>query len=218
MRTVILGKIVNNVYYINDYKKKIIDKSGEEKIVFTAKPRIRNRQEVKEWREICSYKGQPRYNSNSYGSKKCLNISETETVTIDNEIFRADLNEMHLHANKVLEEIDVNKEALEMEFDALIKDFNSTMIDSNDKLKAYCDVHKLSYEDTDCIELFAIVFSNYDYEIVDGVMKTKEKYYNDYIAVANCNHSVDCAISGTSSRVYSTLTASDGCLATTYDY
>ena len=49
------------------------------------------------------------------------------------------------------------------------------MITSNEKLKSYCDVHKLSYEDTDAIELFGIVFPDEKYEIVDGVMKVKER-------------------------------------------
>lgn len=52
-----------------------------------------------------------------------------------------------------------------------IKEFNKMMIESNDKLKAYCDLHKLSYEDTDCIELFKLVFPDKLYIIRDGKMK-----------------------------------------------
>ena len=66
---------------------------------------------VKEWTELCSYEGEPRYNSNwVFRIYKTVNISEYETVDIENEIFRADLNEMHLHTNKIVEERDINKE------------------------------------------------------------------------------------------------------------
>ena len=40
---------------------------------------------------------------------------------------------------------------------------------------SYCNLHKLSYEDTNCIELFKLVFPDEEYVIENGVMKVKEK-------------------------------------------
>ena len=96
-------------------------------------------------------------------------------MTIEEEIFRADLNEMHLHTNKVVEEKDINKEDALSILEGQIKAFNKMMIESNNRLIVYCDLHKLSYEDTDCIELFKLVFPDDEYVIEDGVMKVKEK-------------------------------------------
>lgn len=202
MRTVVLGKIIENVYEV-DYKwKDIKDSNGQSKTVYVAKPTIIKNINTKEWKEICSFKGEPKYNTqhnyfmlklaHAGGNYKELNISDAETVTVYEEIFRADLNEFHLHTSKVIKEIDVNKEEALSVVEAQIKAFNKMMIESNSQLMAYCNLHKLSYEDTDCIELFKLVFPEKEYEIVDGVMKVKEiKYYeircvDDYADKAIC--------------------------------
>lgn len=190
MRTVILGKKIENVYEVNHNWKTIDDGNGVVKTVYTGKPTLVMTPHIKEWAEICSYDGEPRYNSeNNYVfgtmfSKNQINISEDETVTVSKEIFRADLNKMHLETDKVLEEVDINKEASEEILSEQIRAFNSMMITSNEKLQAYCDVHNLAYEDTDVIELFKIVFPDEKYEIVDGVMKVKKKSVEMYVSSA----------------------------------
>lgn len=188
MRTVLLGKKIENIYDVNYKWKEIKDENGESKTVFTGKPEVTKETKIEEWVELCSYKGEPRYNSNLYMIYLCktVNISENESVKIEEEIFRADLNEMHLHTDKVVEEIDVKKEEAFSACEAQIKAFNKMMIESNDKMKAYCDLHKLSYAETDCIELFNLIFPNEEYIIEDGVMKVKEKpvvYYGGLSAV-----------------------------------
>lgn len=176
MKTRLFGKKIENIYDV-DYKwKKIKDDNGETKTVYTDKPIITKEPKVKEWVELCSYDGEPRYNSERlYYSYNTANISEKERLTIKEEIFRADLNEMHLHTDKVVETIDTKKEEAFAVCEAQIKAFNKMMIESNGKLMSYCDLHKLSYEDTDCIELFRLVFPDVGYVIEDGVMKVKQK-------------------------------------------
>ena len=184
MRTVVLGKKIENVYEVNHNWKTIDDGNGGIKTVYTGKPTLKMTPHIKEWTEICSYDGEPRYNSNkryyfaslSYNNQ--INISEDEIVVVYEEIFRADLNEMHLHTDKVIEEVDVNKEESEEILSEQIRAFNSMMITSNEELKAYCDVHKLSYEDTDAIELFKIVYPSKQYEIENGVMSVSGQKIN----------------------------------------
>lgn len=176
MITRVFGKKIENVYDVIYNTKRVEDNDGKMKTVYTAKPQINKTRKIREWSELCSYEGEPKYNSVcflGFGYHE-INISENETVKIENEIFRADLNEMHLRTNKIVEEKDVNKEDALSILDGKIKAFNKMMIESNDRLRAYCDLHKLSYEDTDCIELFKLVFPNDDYVIEDGVMKAKE--------------------------------------------
>ena len=190
MRTVILGKKIENVYEVNHNWKTIDDGNSGVKTVYTGKPTLVMISRIKEWIEICSYDGEPRYNSGSnymfdtMFSKNQINISEDETVTVNKEIFRADLNEVHLKTDKVLEEVGINKGESEEILAEQIRAFNSMMITSNDKLKTYCDVHNLAYEDTDVIELFKIVFPDEKYEIVDGVMKVKKKCVEMYVSSA----------------------------------
>lgn len=190
MRTVILGKKIENVYEVNHNWKTIGDGNSGVKTVYTGKPTLVMIPHIKEWSEICSYDGEPRYNSGSnymFGtmfSKNQINISEDETVTVNKEIFRADLNEVHLETDKVLEEVDINKGESEEILAEQIRAFNSMMITSNEKLKVYCDIHNLAYEDTDAIELFKIVFPDEKYEIVDGVMKVKKKGVEMYVSSA----------------------------------
>lgn len=178
MKTKVFGKKIENIYGVDHKWKSIKDENGEDKTVYTDKPTLTRESKVKEWIELCAYKGEPRYNSNSnrsYFMYNNINISEDETVMIEEEIFRADLNEMHLHTNKVVETIEVDKDDMVDTYKCQIKAFNKMMIESNNKLMTYCDLHKLTYEDTDCIELFKLVFPDDEYVIEDGVMKVKEK-------------------------------------------
>ena len=211
MKTIILGQKIENIYDVNHNWKTIKDENGNLKTVYTAKPTLNKTSIIKEWVKICSYHGEPRYNSTSslFGgllTQPQLNISENETIQIKEQIFRADLNEMHLRTNKILEEIDVDEQEARATLLEQIRAFNAMMITSNDKLQSYCDVHKLSYEDTDAIELFNIVFPNQCYEIKDGVIAPKN--VNMYVSSAcltaeqanwcttttNNYNSVNCAI------------------------
>ena len=187
MKTIVLGQKIENIYEVNHNWKTINDENGNLKTVYTAKPTLNKTSIIKEWVKICSYNGEPRYNSTSslFGglfTQPQFNISENETIQIKEQIFRADLNEMHLRTNKIVEEIDVDEQEARATLSEQIRAFNAMMITSNDKLQSYCDVHKLSYEDTDAIELFNIVFPNQCYEIKDGVIAPKN--VNMYVSSA----------------------------------
>lgn len=175
MITRVFGKKIEKTYDVDHKWIQIKGDDGDFKTVYTDKPTLTRETKVKEWSELCSFDGEPRYNSNrSFFMYNSINISADETVMIEEEIFRADLNEMHLHTNKIVEEVDVDKEDALSILEGQIKAFNKMMIESNNRLMAYCDLHKLSYEDTDCIELFKLVFPDDEYVIEDGVMKVKE--------------------------------------------
>lgn len=170
MKTVVLGKKVKNIYEVNKNQKQIIGDNGEPQTVYVGKPFIKVKKETSEHIELCRFKGKPRYNKscNSFIYSHHINISKDETVRIDEEIFRADLNVLELYTDKVVETIDENKSEAESALEQEVKTFNRTMIESNDKMKSYCDIHKLSYEDTDCFELFKIVYPGHSYIIVKG--------------------------------------------------
>ena len=131
-----------------------------------------------DWEEILSYDGEPRYNNDfdpwsSHIHKMC--ISETDIVCAEREVFRADLNEVHVYTDRIMTEIEMYKEEAEREYAELVALFNKQMIESNDKMKAYCDLHKLNYEETDCTELFKLVYPDESWEIKDGKMQVASK-------------------------------------------
>ena len=187
MRTSILGKVVEEVYLLNEYQKEIMV-DGCKKTVFTCKPGIEKEDKVK-WEEIVSYEGEPMFNSRKwrelkqdilfdrYECRDSLNISENEEVHIENRIFRADLNTMMLYSDKVISTKEVNKEESEKKCTELTKLFNKEMIESDEKLKDHCDLYNLNYEDTDVEKLFNEVYPaelKVVMNIVDGKISIKK--------------------------------------------
>lgn len=190
MRTVVLGKNIKNEYDIDTKQIEVKDTEGYTKFVYVDKPIMIETSKIYRWSELCSFNGEPRYNKHNSGLTRCgvipqINISENETVFIEKEIFRADLNELQLYTNKVIEQHDIGKSDALRTYENHIEGFNRMMIESNDMLKTYCDLHKLAYKDTDCIKLFKLVFPNDEYEIDKGVMKVKVKKY--VVASDLCN-------------------------------
>lgn len=173
MKTIIKGQIVNNEYSVNENTKIIKDGNGKEKEIFIGKPELHVELGETEWEKILEFEGEPYYNQSFGNSIGSLNISENETVLITEQIFRADLNEIHLKTNKVIKENNKNKSDSEVKLEECIKRFNKEMIESNDKMKDYCEVHNLNPSNTDCIKLFNIVYPNREYDIVDGKMICK---------------------------------------------
>ena len=181
MKSVVLGKVIENVYSVNPNTTTIKDELGEEKVVYTAKPVLNKESNTKEWREILHFEGEPRYNKTygyyfiwNGGDHQSLNISEDEKLTIYEEIFRADLNELHLYSDKVMKEIDTNKENSTYEYEAHIEQFNKMMNTSNKAMQDYCDLHGLDYRKADCEKVFSLVYPDKEYEIKDGKMICKE--------------------------------------------
>lgn len=189
MKTIIEEKVIENRYFVNENTKVIKDENGKEKEIFIGKPELRKSTSIVGWKPICEYEGEPHYNKQvqhvkifnySIGS---LNISDNETIDITDEIFRADKNEMHLRTNKVLKEIDYYKEFSKEKLQECIKRFNKEMINSNDRMKDYCELHNLNPSETDCIKLFNMIYPNREYDIVDGKMICKDKIkliHDDY--------------------------------------
>ena len=175
MKTVVLGKNIENIYKVDSKQKTIIDKDGKEKVVYTDIPVITKESNIVGNPELCSFKGRPSYNRvpgyfYKLSSMEEINISEDETVSIEKEIFRADLNELHLFTDKIVKETDVDKELMEDIHESHMMAFNKQMIESNDKLFSYCKLHGLDVKKTDCIELFKLVYPGSEYMIVDGTL------------------------------------------------
>ena len=176
MITRIFGRKIEKIYSVNKNTEAITDEKGfviGER--FKAKPELHCATEIVGYEEILNYGGRPEYDDFLIGISKTLHISENERVKIENVKFRADLAEFHVHTYKVVEETESFKESSIEEYNVAVKAFNKTMIESNDTLLAYCKLHNLDVENTDCYELFKVVYSDETPVISDGKMKIVAK-------------------------------------------
>lgn len=177
MKTIIQGKKLKTTYGIDGKCKAI----GEDKTVYTAKPELTKKTEVVDWKTICEFDENIEFNhsvktyyTSLFAEIGKINLSENEEVSVLSKTFRADLGAYVLRVDKILNEEILYKEESEAVLETQIREFNKQMIESNEKLLAYCKVNKLNSEETDVDALFKIVFPDREYNIVDGKLVVKD--------------------------------------------
>lgn len=157
MKTIVKGMNIERHYVVKDCKR--------EDGTFFHRPYMEpdSKQCKKTFETILEYEGEPQFiRTGSFLEK--FYISENEEVRATKKYFRADLGAWVLETDKILSEKNIGEKKCKQELAKLIKEYNKQKIESCDYLKAYCDIHKLSYEDTDYDELKEIVDipKNYD--------------------------------------------------------
>lgn len=176
MITRIFGRKIEKIYSVNKNTEAITDEKGF--VVgerFKAKPELHCATEIVGYGEILNYEGSPEYDDSLMGFSRTLHISENERVKIEDVKFRADLAEFHIYTYKIVDEKEIFKESSIEECNEVVKAFNKTMIESHDTLLAYCKLHNLDVENTDCYELFKVVYPDETPVISDGKMKIVPK-------------------------------------------
>lgn len=157
MKTTVQGKKITNKWSVDTGKeRKIVH--GEEREIFVKKPSLVKEEEV-EWLDICEYDaaGPQSTSACDVFYNRGIYLADDERVNINQEIFRADLGEWFQRVDKVLEEIDENKEESETELQTLMAEFNKTAIENNTEMSNYCKLHKLTPEETDAGELYSLL-------------------------------------------------------------
>ena len=179
MKTHVMGKKVNTTYKLDIVK----DDDGQ----YLEIPKIIVDDIEIKTEEILSYDGEV---------QRCciLYISEGEEVFVERDRFRADLGDWYQYVNKVLEEKD-NKADLEDELKEELKLYNIQKIMGNDKAKAYCDLHKLDYSETDYDELLKIIGNNESYvvSLTDVTGITVNKSYFPGITINKSYENILCS-------------------------
>lgn len=176
MQTVLLGQVVKKKYEaVRNCEERMIN--GELVEVFTGVPELKEEESVDEWREFCRYDGEPRYTQALNDMwKRFEGFYDKEffwqgmRIKAKQENFHADLNEVHVETDHILDFIEEGKDIAESLHSTDMYLFNEEMIKSNESLKAYCDLHKLDYGSTDCRQLFKIVYPNKSWTIINGEM------------------------------------------------
>ena len=174
MRTIIQGKKVRTTYSVVNKAELIREEPGKKRVVFKAKPKLKDETKVVGWETIKEFDEEINLNIKKYVDYFLdnrigeISLSESEIVGVIEKIFRIDLGAYVLHLDKILNEEIVN----ELEAKAVLKSqlmlYNKTMIESNERLAAYCKINKLNPEETDVNDLFKIVYPDNSYSIVDG--------------------------------------------------
>lgn len=140
-----MGKNVTNNYDV------VVKRDKDNKLC--SRPFIKELTPDIEWEEICEYEGEAQF---SYLGRT-IYISEDEEVIVTEQVFRADLGNYIQYTNKVLSEDEGNKESCETNLAALLKEYNKQMIEDDERAKAYCNLHKLDYEESDYDEIIKII-------------------------------------------------------------
>lgn len=187
MKTIIFGKNIEEIYDIIPNYTAVEQEDRTFKKAFQEKPVLKKKFNEVSPIPIVTYDGEFETNrESSYAAfyrltaVDSININETEAVNVERVIFRADIQERHVFTDKVMNKEVFNKEEAEQEHAELMREFNSQMIESNDRLKAYCNVNKLNPEETDVDELWKVVFGDVPYTINDGKI-TELKMCSSYI-------------------------------------
>lgn len=167
IKSYIQGKHITHNYEVRENRDQNTGK-------FTRKPELIMNDEIV-WKTLLNENGEEfvvngevgKTSRNSYSSLFMfdmghrINLSETEEVYIDEQIYRADLHAYMVHTNKVLSEEDAsNTEDIKYGYDVVVSEYNMQMIASDKKLEAYCGVHKLNPATTDYDELKKVVYGD----------------------------------------------------------
>ena len=155
MKTIVMGKKVTNNYEV------VVKRDEDNK--FTERPYITVNDSIIEWEDICEYEGAPQREYTLFGGNK-IYISEDECVVVTEQKFRADLGNWYQYTNKVLDVDENNKPECEYELTKLLKEYNKQMIEDDERAKAYCDLHKLDYEESDYDEIIKIIGKDENYK------------------------------------------------------
>ena len=175
MKTKIFGQKIINTYEVIDKRKEIEGEDGELKKVFIAKPYIKKNSEVADWTTIVpDIEGEIKRNEvlicGHLTVLNSINIGKDESIDINEKVYRADLDEVHVFTDKVIEKRDEGKEEAETRLAELIGDYNEQIIASDERMITYCKLHKLDIREADCEEVFKLVYPDQTFKIKDGVV------------------------------------------------
>ncbi len=162
MKTVIQGKEIETTYSVVAFR----NKDG----VLIRKPFIHDESKVVKWTNLFDpIDGKIEYNNihnnDQFQYRKSVNISEDEEVLIEGQIYRADINSLMIHTDKIISEKEIHKTKAEEELKTVMTEYNHLIIDNNPKMKAYCNSNKIDidtvniddietlFEEKDCIKV-----------------------------------------------------------------
>ena len=172
MQTIIQGKEIETTYSV----KVVRNENG----VLTKKPELVKESKVIKWDNLfVPIDGNIEYNTRIFFGSNHINISEDEEVAIEGQIYRADINTVMLHTNKVVSEKEINKTESEKEFKKVMAEYNHLIVDNNSKMKAYCNVNKIDIDTVDIDDLKKIFEdkNSTSMDIID-VINALPSYFN----------------------------------------
>lgn len=171
MKTIFQAKEVTNLYSV-EYDIYETDKA----VVYNSKPTLEKKQEVK-WVDLYEFNEEVQLQYDMFNNKQYVYISETEKVYVVEKFMRLDIGAYVIRLDKVyVENEDIFKRDAEFDLKHKVKDFNKQMIESNERLLSYCNLHKLNIEDIDLDELIKLVYNKYKYSIKEGKLVVEDDY------------------------------------------
>lgn len=143
-----------------------VAQDGSIKYKFDCKPELKCDVVELDPVEVCQYDGNPLKSNvcRPFGILDAnrnpkINIGDEE-IEVIKETFYCDLGEWKQFVDKVVENVDHDKEAAEAEYAEAICEYNEQTINEDERMKAYCELHHLDPAETDVDELRKIVYGN----------------------------------------------------------
>jgi hypothetical protein len=154
MQTIIQGKEIETTYSV----KAVRNEHG----ILTKKPELVKESKVVKWDNLFDpIDGKIEYNTPYFCSRnRYINISENEDVKVERQIYRADINSLIIHTDKVINEKEINKTKAENELQTVMAEYNHLIIDNDFQMKAYCNVNKIDVNTVDIDDLKKICGKN----------------------------------------------------------
>lgn len=170
MITRVMGRKTETWWTCEQHKHpESVAEDGSIKYKFDCKPELKSDVVELDPVEVCQYDGTPQKSSKSsvykpfgdlgfYAAAE-INIGD-EKVAVIKETFYCDLGEWKQFIDKVVENTDHDKESAEAEYVEALYEYNQQMINEDERMKAYCELHHLDPGETDVDELKKIVYGN----------------------------------------------------------
>lgn len=168
MQTIIQGKEIETTYSV----KVVRNENG----ILTKKPELVKESKVVKWDNMFNpIDGEIEYNTSRFFGGNRINISESENVKVEEQIYRADINKLMVHTDKVIREKEISKTESEKEFKKVMAEYNHLIVDNNSKMKAYCNVNKIDVDTVDIDDLKKICEdkNSTSMDIIDAIRFTQ---------------------------------------------
>lgn len=158
MKTRVIGKNIEKTYHVEPHSHQERQEDGTMKFVFDQKPELVCEITKEEPVTICEYEGEPK-RSNYYQffyRYNCISF-RGEDVEILKEVFHADTGDWDQVVNKEIMVAEINKGEAEKKLEALTRNYNRQIIEGDERLLAYCNLHHLKPAETDPDELRKLI-------------------------------------------------------------
>ena len=170
MKTRVIGKNIEKTYHVEPHSHQDRQEDGTMKFVFDQKPELVCEVTKEKPVTLCEYDGEPKCSKCYQLFYMCHNIFfQGEDVKVLKEVFHADTGDWDQVVDKEIVVAEINKEEAEKKLESLTRNYNRQVIEGDERLLAYCNLHHLKPAETDPDELRKLIPGVVNQVSVEGI-------------------------------------------------